>query len=494
MAVAFFSRMAILQALFAFIGRSAGKILNAAFGWAVRALFGTTAGAETTFLTVLVAMAALWPLLFVGVVAPKIATFALTFVPLPDWVSDRAIRIAWIALAFAIPLLLGAALAAKRPADVPKESRAISILRGFPATIGICISFWIMAVTVPIRHVATLVRGRRDAHVPLTTTREGYERAARQIERVLNQRDFQLNRAEPPASARAAMKVLRALGGPAMRRFVPERVAHLVGPKLEATLYPSSLLLRGTEGATTIAHGIVVEALTPCEGFQSTDPQAQEIEREIRSIWRVLDENPQAHRRSRWLASRLGDVTAEIARLEAPYDDWQTVYRQALQLGRALEGEPQLLARVEGIDMDEGREGKRRPIENTAIAYGLRERSTPELLSEITSKGLLLARKEIELARQELKEDFESEIATLKGAAVATLAGTATINLLLVAAVFALTPYLPGWMAALCLAGVTLVVTVATALLARHWHVEKPLALTRKTLVEDARWAKERMA
>ena len=32
--------MALLQALLALIGRSAGRIVNALFGWAVRALFG----------------------------------------------------------------------------------------------------------------------------------------------------------------------------------------------------------------------------------------------------------------------------------------------------------------------------------------------------------------------------------------------------------------------------------------------------------------------
>ena len=35
--------MALLQALLTLISRSAGKILNAIFGWAVRALFGIPA-------------------------------------------------------------------------------------------------------------------------------------------------------------------------------------------------------------------------------------------------------------------------------------------------------------------------------------------------------------------------------------------------------------------------------------------------------------------
>ena len=162
--------------------------------------------------------------------------------------------------------------------------------------------------------------------------------------------------------------------------------------------------------------------------------------------------------------------------------------------GRPQGVKPQLPARAEGVHMDDVRESMKTPHENARVPAGIRDRSTAELLSEITSKAVLLARKEIELARREIKRDLEAEIATAKGAAVAALAGMATVNLLFVAAVFALTPYLPGWTAALYLAGGTLVVTVVTALLARHWHVAKPLALTRKTLTEDVQWAKERMA
>jgi hypothetical protein len=73
--------MAVLQALFAFIGRSAGRILNAIFGWAVRALFGSTSGREQMVLTGVVPMAASWPLLLIGVAAPRAAAFVLAFVP-----------------------------------------------------------------------------------------------------------------------------------------------------------------------------------------------------------------------------------------------------------------------------------------------------------------------------------------------------------------------------------------------------------------------------
>ena len=87
--------MAILQALIAFLGRSAGKSPERGLGWAVRALFGGTSGTESRLLTVVVALAALWPILLVGIAWPKVAVFALTFVPLPKWVSDETVRWVW---------------------------------------------------------------------------------------------------------------------------------------------------------------------------------------------------------------------------------------------------------------------------------------------------------------------------------------------------------------------------------------------------------------
>src|SRR4051812_34779469 len=40
--------MAILQAIFSLLSRSAGKLVNAVFGWAVRALFGQPKPSEQT--------------------------------------------------------------------------------------------------------------------------------------------------------------------------------------------------------------------------------------------------------------------------------------------------------------------------------------------------------------------------------------------------------------------------------------------------------------
>jgi uncharacterized membrane protein YqjE len=352
--------------------------------------------------------------------------------------------------------------------------------------LALAIAFWISFVAVPLIRLSSMARGRTDAQVPIVTDAEGYDDAAARIHGVLNAHDFALVPAEPGMWAQVPMTVLRTLGGPAFRDWVPERLAYFAGPTLEVTLHPSSLLLRGPGRTLPYAQGLVAEALTKADVFQTTQPETQDIERQIRRVWRVLDENPAAHTGAPWLRSRLGDVVADISRVEATYDEWQIVYRQALQLARALDGEPQLLTRNEegGMPME--------PRENGSETW--RERSTIELVRSVARTTSTLLGKEVELARTELKNDFAAEMSTVKSLAIAAVAGILTLNMLLVAAVFALQPWMYGQVAALLIAGATLVVALVAGVIGWRRHVKQPLDRTRKTLVDDLRWAKEELA
>src|SRR4029453_10492317 len=102
-------------------------------------------------------------------------------------------------------------------------------------------------------------------------------------------------------------------------------------------------LLRGGAQDTAWAHGVVVEALTAPPALQTFAPRAQDIERQIRRVWSVYRENPRAHEHSSALSGRLEEIAGDLRRAPVPYDERRVVYRQALQLGRALGGEGQLL-------------------------------------------------------------------------------------------------------------------------------------------------------
>jgi uncharacterized membrane protein YqjE len=122
-----------------------------------------------------------------------------------------------------------------------------------------------------------------------------------------------------------------------------------------------------------------------------------------------------------------------------------------------------------------------------------RQRSTVELVRAVAGKTSVLLGKQVELARTELKNDFAAELATVKSFAVAAVAGILTLNMLLVAVVFALLPMMRWWLAALTVGSVPLVVALVAGAIGWRHHVAHPLDRTRKTLTDDLRWVKEEL-
>ncbi len=126
----------------------------------------------------------------------------------------------------------------------------------------------------------------------------------------------------------------------------------------------------------------------------------------------------------------------------------------------------------------------------------LRRMSTRDLVTELARKASLLARKEVELARAEVKADVRAEIKMAGGLGAAGLCAIFTIQLLLVAVVLALmqSGVLPGWAASLVVAAVVLALGTGVGLWGWARRVRKPLDRTRHSLQEDVRWAKQRIA
>ena len=120
---------------------------------------------------------------------------------------------------------------------------------------------------------------------------------------------------------------------------------------------------------------------------------------------------------------------------------------------------------------------------------------TRDLVKEIARKASLLARKEVALARSELKEDLKAEIRMASGLGVAGGCAICAVNLLLVAVVFALLEagVMRGWLAALLLAALVLAVGTAAGLVGWNGRVRRPLAATRRSIEENVKWAKKRM-
>lgn len=120
--------------------------------------------------------------------------------------------------------------------------------------------------------------------------------------------------------------------------------------------------------------------------------------------------------------------------------------------------------------------------------------STVELVKEITHQVSDLAKKQIELAKSELRADVRTELATIGGLAGAAAAGLITLTLLFVTLIFALTRKLPGWEAGLIVSGFTLGIALIAGLVAWGHRVRSPLSRSRHALQQDITFTKQRLA
>jgi uncharacterized membrane protein YqjE len=126
----------------------------------------------------------------------------------------------------------------------------------------------------------------------------------------------------------------------------------------------------------------------------------------------------------------------------------------------------------------------------------LRGLTARELVTELAQKASLLARKEVELAKVEAREQLRAEVKMASGLGVAGVCALLTVQLLLVSVVFALAEaeIVRGWLASLIVAAVVLAIGTVAGLMGWKKRVRKPLPATRRSVQENVRWAKERVA
>lgn len=134
------------------------------------------------------------------------------------------------------------------------------------------------------------------------------------------------------------------------------------------------------------------------------------------------------------------------------------------------------------------------PDDGHTLALSAEDLSMRKLVGEITSKAYLLARKEVDLAKAELREDLRSQLTMMKAMAAAAVAGIAGLSVLLVAAVLGLALVMPGWLAALLVGGAVLALAAGLGFYGWSRRLRNPLDATRRTLREDLQWAKERLS
>ncbi|HEY1250683.1 MAG TPA: hypothetical protein VGH97_05805 [Thermoanaerobaculia bacterium] len=321
--------MLLLQTLIALLRRSAGKVVESIFGWAVAALFGEVRKDEKTLLSAAVAGVAVWPILLAGIALPKIAAFVVALVPLPKHTPALLLRIVWAFLALLVPVTVGYILQ-RREGSWKWRSR--EIVAGFPLTAGLSAAFFLAFVALPLQKLAAALHGESEEHVTLIVEEAELEEVSRTLRKALDEDGLAVAPRRAPRLARAIAAVLSATA--AVVGKTTSRPRHYQGPDLEMTLYPHGATIRGLPRATARAHAVLAATATRTAALQTTDAEAQKLEKRIKELWSKAE-----HRRERSASDRLyGEVARALSRLSCPFEDWETVYRECLQLGLLVEG------------------------------------------------------------------------------------------------------------------------------------------------------------
>jgi len=336
----------ILEAIFAFLRRSLGSVLKAMFGWATLALFGEVREKERPLLTVVVAAAAVWPFLLVGTIFPRPAALLLAITPVPKGAPEEIVRALWIGLTILIPLGVGWALSrrdnnkgSRRSGNKGRAAREWwkSLLLGFPTTLGLGLGFLFVCVAVPIRKVSALVAGRKEEHVPLAIPPEAYEETVARLREALVRGGIPLEPRKAPWGTRLLGRILHVFAGAVLQAYQPENLAYLCTDEIETTFYPNGVRLYGSEAIMARAHALIAESAMTTPALLCMSPEGQKLEKRIKVLWgRRNEKTPR-------LDAEVQVVARELADTPFGFQDWETLYRELLQVVVASRGASKLI-------------------------------------------------------------------------------------------------------------------------------------------------------
>jgi hypothetical protein len=321
--------MAIIGPLFAFVGRFAGKVLNAALGWATILLFGKVPQEKQGVLLMIALGSIVWVVLVAGVIVPDVGTTVLAFVPVPAFVDRNLVRLAMLAGALVLPLVIGVAgVSMVRKEDRPTGSGLIvAVVRGYPFAFVLAVTIVLLAGVALVRKARSISKRWEDAHVPVIVKPGGYDAVLDQLEDVLDKAGLALDRHPAPQVLSIPPKLLDKVAGRSLGGLVPDRLMLLRSATLEVLVYPSDVAIQGAKQEVARARAAIADRLTHAPAYLTLTEEAEAVEDRLAAIAQSTAPFPERH-------AAFAEIDKQLATITVPFDEWETLYRERLQVER----------------------------------------------------------------------------------------------------------------------------------------------------------------
>jgi hypothetical protein len=214
------------------------------------------------------------------------------------------------------------------------------ILRGYPYTVGLALTLILMTIFAPVLKIRDLVRRWSTAHVPVMVEPADYPRVVDDLEQALHEGGIETQRGRPSWMLRFPTRLLGWFAGSAVGDLVAERLTRLYAPNAEILLHPSDMVISGREHEAARMRAVIAERLTFTRAYLTWDAEANQIEDSLRRIWEGLV----AGSGGAEALAQIRAIDGRVQTLDLPYEEWEVLFRQRLQVERAA------LRRLAGID------------------------------------------------------------------------------------------------------------------------------------------------
>jgi len=317
--------MALIGSLFALLGRFVGRVLTTTLGWASVLLFGRVPQDRQIWLAVLTFGSLAWVVSVVGVLLPDVGTILLAAVPRPAWIPADLVSLAMLGIALVLPAVLGGVtLLLFEPEDRPKGvGLAAQVLRGYPLAPTLAITLIVLAIAGTVRKLDSLVHRREDAHISIVVRPGRYDALVDTLETTL--RDGKLIDRRSAGSTLLVLpaRILAAIAGRGIGRYVPDTLEVLRGAQLRVSIYPADLALTGSKDAVARSRALVAREVPSHDAWFTTSRESQQVEDRMAA----LEKADPASR-----AAALPALDRALLDLVIDQDTFEVLYRRRLQL------------------------------------------------------------------------------------------------------------------------------------------------------------------
>ena len=317
--------MAIIGSLFALLGRFVGKVLTTTLGWASVLLFGRVPQDRQIGLGVLTCGSRAWVVSVLGIILPDLGAILLAAVPRPAWIPEDYVRLVMLAIALILPAVLGAVtLLLFEPEERPKGVDLVTqVFRGYLLAPTLAVTLVVLAVAGTIRKVDSVVHRREDAHVALVVRPGRYDALVDTLEETLREGKLIDQRAVGSRVLVLPARILAAVAGRGIGRFVPDQLEVLRGPQLRVSIYPADLALTGSKDTVARSRALVAREVTSHDAWFTTTREAQQVEDRMAALEQA---DPQTR------AAALPALDRALLDLVIDQDTFEVLYRRRLQL------------------------------------------------------------------------------------------------------------------------------------------------------------------